>query len=1084
MKRKIFWAFGLFVALLAVLIIVPLTIDWGRFKPQVLAAVESATGRKVTIDGELSFHVLPNPRLVADRVRVAGFGPAPDALADIEKLGIGVALRPLFDGKVEATFIHLDTPQLTLVTYADGTTNWRKPDEVPQQKTKISLEDIRIRNGQLLLKDLADGGTQTVSGISARISLPDIDGPLAFDGGVTISDVPLQAKGTFHDGALEIAGAVDETLADFTFKGRVGETTQGALTARIPDSAEFQARFSDSGDKSKAPALSTPLMLIANVTKAPKGVRLENLRATLGKTALRGFLDVALSGRTKIAGQLALGNVVTQDWSSGEDKPTEFPYKLDLPKKIDADLKLSVARLVLERGALQNIATRVVLKKGALTLDRTTLALPGKATATVAGTVQSINGFARVSATASGTVPQLRTTLAAFGMTSVPPVVDVVSGSTKISLAGDALVLTGLSALVDGSRVAGDMRARLGKTRDMSVTLTADRLDADRLQARLKSAPKTKTSDGPAPTVRFNIAVANLKQGGRNLGRVAAAGVYRGPDDAVDLARFDVANVQGYRVAGKGGLTQLSKKPEMALSLNVAGQKMSGTATISGPQSRLETKAQLNYAGAAVEASGIVNAAAATPTYALATSVTARELSQVLNNMAAKPDPARRPMGALTVRMDVTGSTSAAVLKNITGTLGPVSLAGNATLALNRAKPDIQGNFVLGDVPLRAFLGPADGGAVAGRADAAERWSREALDFSGLAAMTGKIALTAKRLTLDTYVFDAPRTTLVLDGASLSMQDISAGLFGGRFAGAARLGAGELPSLTATFAITAVPLQKIEAAFMASEPATGTAKIQGNISAQGRSQYEMVQSLGGSGTLASEQGIIKKVNLRRVNDRMKTLGTVNDFIKLGVTAIQGGETPYRYLQSDWAIARGVVTVQPILSDMDGGNVSGKALIDLPRWQVASNILIKLDDFTQAPPIGMTMTGPLTAPVTKYDFLGLQKYFGVRAANAGLKAIVKGEGFNPKDLLGIRKKPAAPAPTQTPTQTPAGSETAATPAETGSAETPPAQAAAPKTPEQELKDTVLQGLGGLLKKKKPAPQPAPEPQPQPEVAPQQ
>jgi hypothetical protein len=121
---------------------------------------------------------------------------------------------------------------------------------------------------------------------------------------------------------------------------------------------------------------------------------------------------------------------------------------------------------------------------------------------------------------------------------------------------------------------------------------------------------------------------------------------------------------------------------------------------------------------------------------------------------------------------------------------------------------------------------------------------------------------------------------------------------------------------------------------------------------------------------------------------------------------------------------------------------------------------------------MTMNGPLTEPVTKYDFFALQKYFGVRAANAGLKAIVKGEGFNPKDLLGLKKK----LPVETPAQTPAANDS-----QNPASEAPPAQSAAPRTPEQELKDTVLQGLGGLLKKKKPAP--VPEPQPEPVSQPQ-
>lgn len=1067
MKRKIFWTLGIVLVLLALLVVVPLTMDWGRFKPQVLAAVESATGRKVTIDGDLSFRLLPTPRLMADRVRVASLGAAPEALIDIDRLGIGVALRPLFDGKVEAKYVHLDRPRVNLITYADGTTNWTAADAPSGRTATVSLEDIRISNGSVVRKDMQAGGSQTISGITAKLSLPDLNGPVAFDGGVIFGKLPVQAKGTYHDGALDVVGQLDGGLADFTFKGRVGASTQGALTATIADPAALQAQLSRDGVKSKAPALAKPLTLSATITKAPGGIRLENLLASIDASTFQGALDVALAERTTLTGNISVNKLVTRNWSAGGDTPTEFPYKLELPAKIDADMKVALSQVVLARGSLQNVAAHVRLKMGTLSLERTSLVVPGAGQLSVAGTVTSVKGFAQVAASLSGTLPQVKTTLAAFGITSVPPVADSFSGSSTARLISDTLSLSSITATLDSSHLAGSVTAKLGKTRDMDVTLTADALDADRLQARLKAAPKRAHKNGPAQTVKFNIAINNLKSGGRALGRVAGVGVYKGAEDAVTFSGFDIANAAGYRVRGTGSIAKLTDVPETELSLVVAGQKMSGTVALTGPQSALRTQAKLDYAGAAVEVDGTVNAALASPAFQLNTKIRATELTQVLNRLAAKPDPKRRPMGALALSLDAIGTTASAKLNNVSGSLGPVTLSGFATVALNRAKPDIQGNFVLGDVPLRAFLGSAEAGAVAARADATDRWSRDALDFSSVTGMTGKISLTAKRLTFDTYIFDSPRAMLVFDGTGLAVDDAVAQLFGGNFTGKARISGSAVPDLAASFAITGVPLQKLEESFMASQPASGTAKISGSVVAQGASQYAMVQNLSGSGNLASEQGIIKKISLRRVNDRMKELGTVNDFIKLGVTAIQGGETAYRYLQSDWAISRGVVTVQPVQSDMDGGNVSGKAIIDLPRWQVASTILIKLDDFTQAPPIGMTMNGPLTAPVTKYDFFALQKYFGVRAANAGLKAIVKGEGFNPKDLLGIGKKP-VPAADPAPAQSPSASGDSA-PAAAPQA----SQAAAPKTPEQELKDTILQGIDGLFKKKKPPAEPAPD-----------
>ncbi len=96
MKKLFIALLGLIVLLVVAVLVGPSFIDWNTQKGRITAEVERLTGRKLTIDGDLSLTILPAPAFSAARVRFANIegGSAP-SMIELESLDVRVALIPL-----------------------------------------------------------------------------------------------------------------------------------------------------------------------------------------------------------------------------------------------------------------------------------------------------------------------------------------------------------------------------------------------------------------------------------------------------------------------------------------------------------------------------------------------------------------------------------------------------------------------------------------------------------------------------------------------------------------------------------------------------------------------------------------------------------------------------------------------------------------------------------------------------------------------------------------------------------------------------------------------------------------------------
>src|SRR5690606_38721564 len=95
LKKILIGLGGLIVLLVAAAFIVPMVIDWNGYKAEIAEAAEQATGRKVTITGDISARLLPSPSLSAKGI---AFENAPEgsdpAMVALDEVTVDVALFP------------------------------------------------------------------------------------------------------------------------------------------------------------------------------------------------------------------------------------------------------------------------------------------------------------------------------------------------------------------------------------------------------------------------------------------------------------------------------------------------------------------------------------------------------------------------------------------------------------------------------------------------------------------------------------------------------------------------------------------------------------------------------------------------------------------------------------------------------------------------------------------------------------------------------------------------------------------------------------------------------------------------------
>jgi uncharacterized protein involved in outer membrane biogenesis len=406
---------GVIVILIIAVYVILSTYNFNSLKPQITKAARDATGRELTLGGDIRLKIGLTPALMVENVgfQNAPWGSRPE-MAKIKRFEVQVALFPLIFGHVELKRLILVEPDILIETDKSGKSNLqfetqkkavseKTEKETPQGKEMklpaLVVNEFRISKGVLTYRDGRSGKTMVVSLDSLTANASGLESPVKVKLKAAYNGEPLDMEGTFGSIAALTGGArpwpLNMTAKAFGATVTLDGTIKDVLAQRGIDLG-FVIKGNDLATLEKATGKSLPLKGPFEMSgrlsdPTPKTYKISDLKAALGGSDLAGTAEIQMGGqrpaltaaltskKLDIRSMLAETGGAVPAKSGGKpasessktmpqrDKvfPDE-PLPLDALKLVNADVKIQAGQVLLPKVALNNLSVSMNLKDGNL----------------------------------------------------------------------------------------------------------------------------------------------------------------------------------------------------------------------------------------------------------------------------------------------------------------------------------------------------------------------------------------------------------------------------------------------------------------------------------------------------------------------------------------------------------------------------------------------------------------------------------------------------------------------------------------------------------------------------------------------
>ncbi|TVR80557.1 MAG: AsmA family protein [Rhodospirillales bacterium] len=387
MKKVLIVIGGLVLLVIAAALIAPSFVDWNQYRDRITTEAGKATGRDVSIGGDIRLAVLPSPVLVVNDLSIANIdGGSEPQMLRLQAAEVNIALWPLLTGRVEVRSVSLVEPDLILEVLADGRRNWdfavpaERPtgapgavidlpprrdapaEETPDQPdaeapaatvpAAVQLDAISIEQGRVLYRDATTGQELGIGSLNADVSAGSLRGPLDARGSMEIEGVPLTfdvSIGAVEGGEpvgiradlgsdagasrLRVRGMVEDWEAAPRFSGRI-ESAADDLAAAI------QAVAASPLPGFLAQRTTLDFDLVASQTEATVGA----LALRLGDMSAEGAAMMTFGDAPEIVAQVVAGRIDLDSWLAMPAVPGRGPATAgDEPAEADAEASAQAA---------------------------------------------------------------------------------------------------------------------------------------------------------------------------------------------------------------------------------------------------------------------------------------------------------------------------------------------------------------------------------------------------------------------------------------------------------------------------------------------------------------------------------------------------------------------------------------------------------------------------------------------------------------------------------------------------------------------------------------------------------------------
>ncbi|KEO58886.1 AsmA family protein [Thioclava indica] len=298
---------------------------------------ETATGRKMTLTGEVHATIWPQLGVRTGPVTIANADWATDGpMLSAKGLEIGIDPSSLFGGDIRVSKVNLLSPDILLERRKDGTGNWAftpptdaasapaATNDTSAASTSgamqgFSLDKGTVSDGTVTWVDQASGQRLTVSKLDATLEIPSYTGPADLSLKAETNGSAITLSGTLGEFSNLIAGkvvpadlAVGVGASTASFKGNLGTSpmsAQGTMSADLKNPAALATAFGQSAPDLPNGLGHDTITATGEVTLAPAGsLHLRGGKITLDGNALNAAADVTFpKGKPMINAQIKAG---------------------------------------------------------------------------------------------------------------------------------------------------------------------------------------------------------------------------------------------------------------------------------------------------------------------------------------------------------------------------------------------------------------------------------------------------------------------------------------------------------------------------------------------------------------------------------------------------------------------------------------------------------------------------------------------------------------------------------------------------------------------------------------------------------
>ena len=422
------------------------------FFPKDLAAqeaerrIEEATGRDLVLGGAVDLTFFPalgfsvenvslsNPEGFDEPARRGGAEEAETPFIAADRIVFAVALMPLLSGDVQVKNLIFEGAALRLRAKEDGATNWTFPTEEEQETT---LEDLQLDNVQLIDSLItfqgADGEPLSLEDVDARLTLASLDEPANLEAALdyrgerlTIESAVAQPRAILEQGASPLTASVRSGLLEASYDGAF-DSAAGSLTGTVQaEGSSLRRLLAWLGTPMEGDRGFGAFSIAGQMASEGNTIALTDTVLRLDALEARGALNLITqeSGRLNVTGALSAANL---DLNAYLPEPTQgaegvevtsgwdtAPIDLSGLRALDANLNLTLGRLIFQRMNFTDVALGLRVANGALDARLSRIAL------------YDGSGSARLIADGSGAVPRVAVELNAQDVQAEPLLRDAI----------------------------------------------------------------------------------------------------------------------------------------------------------------------------------------------------------------------------------------------------------------------------------------------------------------------------------------------------------------------------------------------------------------------------------------------------------------------------------------------------------------------------------------------------------------------------------------------------------------------------------------------------------------------------------